>query len=100
MGSLVNSQAAAAEKVAEREAAARASWAEPGTHRPTLARANTLGLKRWHFFLSHTQRNGAAVAMAESLFHSFKDMDKKCWLDVKMPKMDMEAMKDGVDGSR
>jgi len=27
-------------------------------------------------------------------------MDKKCWLDVKMPKMDMEAMKDGVDGSR
>ena len=38
--------------------------------------------------------------MASELFHSFKDMDKKCWLDVKMPKMDTEAMGDGVNGSR
>ena len=64
------------------------------------ARSKVLAAKQWHFFLSHTQRNGEAVAMATSLFHSFKDMDKKCWLDVQMPKMDMEAMKDGVNGSR
>ena len=79
-----------------KEAAARAKWAEPGTHRPTLAKATT----RWHFFLSHTQRNGAAVAMAESLFHSFKGKNKKCWLDVKMPKADKEARKHGVNGSK
>ena len=38
--------------------------------------------------------------MAEGLFHYFKDMEKRCWLNVKMPKTDMEAMKDGINGSK
>ena len=79
-----------------REAAARAKWAEPGTHRPTVAKATP----RWNFFLSHTQRNGDAKVMASELFHSFEKKHKRCWLDVKMPKCDKEAMKDGVNGSR
>ena len=59
-----------------------------------------MGLKRWHFFLSHTQRNGDAKSIALELFFGFSEQGKKIWLDVKMPKMDMEAMKDGVNGSR
>jgi hypothetical protein len=59
-----------------------------------------MGLKRWHFFLSHTQRNGDAKSVALELFFGFSEQGKKIWLDVKMPKMDMVAMKDGVNGSR
>ena len=88
------------EVVAAREETARATWAEPGTHKPNLTRSATQGLKKWNFFLSHTQRNGDAKSLALELFFGFKDLDKKIWLDVKMPKMDMEAMKDGVNGSR
>ena len=88
------------EVVAAREEAARATWAEPGTHIPNLTRSATQGLKKWHFFLSHTQQNGDAKALALELFFGFKDLDKKTWLDVKMPKMDMEAMEDGVNGSK
>ena len=93
-------RAAAAEKATACEVAARATWAEPGTHRPDLKRTATQGLKKWNFFLSHTQRNGDAKALALELFFGLKEMDKKIWLDVKMPKMDMEAMKDGVNGSK
>ena len=66
-----------------REAAARATWAEPGTHKPTtLTRAATLGLKRWHFFLSHTQRNGDAKSVALELFFGFNEQGKRIWLGL------------------
>ena len=62
-----------------KEAAARAKWAEPGTHRPTVAKAT----KRWNFFLSHTQRNSDAVVMASELFHSFEKKHKKKSKNIK-----------------
>jgi len=44
--------------------------------------------------------NSGAVVMAGEQNNSFEKKHKtKCWLVVKMPKMDMEAMKDGVNGS-
>ena len=49
-----------------------------------------MAVKRWHFFLSHTQRNGDAKSIALELFFGFQEQGKKSWLDVKNPKMDME----------
>jgi hypothetical protein len=58
------------------------------------------GPQGWDFFLSHTQRDGHATTIASELFSEFRTLGKRCWLDVKMPKMDMEAMQDGVKGSK
>ena len=57
-----------------------------------------MGLKRWHFFLSHTQRNGDAKSVALELFFGFSEQGKKIWLDVKMPKMDMETSSRPLQG--
>ena len=65
-----------------------------------VRRARSKVAYRWDFFLSHTQRNGDAKVVASELFYSFKEMHKECWLDVKMPKADKEARKDGVNGSK
>ena len=40
----------------------------------------------WDFFLSHTQRDDRAVALAEMLCGSLKEMGKTVWLDVHMTK--------------
>ena len=51
---------------------------------------------KWHLFLSHTQRNGEAKALAAELFYEFKAKGYESWLDVKMPNQDKDAMKEGV----
>ena len=38
----------------------------------------------WDFFISHTQRDPVATTMASDLYLTFHNMDKTCWLDVKM----------------
>ena len=54
----------------------------------------------WHFFISHTQRDGDAKLIATELWAGFKDCFKaECWLDVKLPARDMAAMKEGVRNS-
>ena len=53
----------------------------------------------WHFFLSHTQRNGDAKTLAADMYHEFKNLGYECWLDVKMPKQDGDAMQEGVENS-
>jgi len=50
----------------------------------------------WDFFLSHTQRDDRAVALAEMLCGSLKEMGKTVWLDVHMTKRDMAAMEEGA----
>ena len=51
---------------------------------------------RWDFFISHTQRNDAAVALAEKLYSSLKQRGKTVWLDVNMERRDEAAMEEGV----
>jgi len=58
------------------------------------------GGSRWHFFISHTQRNGVATALAADIFHELKSKEYACWLDVKMEKQDIGAMKEGVVNSQ
>ena len=54
----------------------------------------------WHFFISHTQRDGDAKLIATELWAGFKDCFKaECWLDVKLPTRDMAAMKEGIRNS-
>ena len=54
---------------------------------------------KWKFFLSHTQQNGDAKTLASTLFYEMKDRGYKCWLDVQMPKQDIDAMREGVENS-
>ena len=37
--------------------------------------------------------------MADDLYHTFKEKGYGCWLDVKMPKQDEDAMQNGVEKS-
>jgi hypothetical protein len=90
-------KAAAVEKAAaEKAAAAKAAAVEKATAEKAAAKraaakaAAAMAVKRWHFFLSHTQRNGDAKSIALELFFGFQEQGKKSWLDVKNPKMDME----------
>ena len=53
----------------------------------------------WHFFISHTQRDGDAKLIATELWAGFKDYKAACWLDVKLPTRDMAAMKEGIRNS-
>ena len=54
----------------------------------------------WHFFISHTQRDGDAKLIATELWAGFKDYFKAAsWLDVKLPTRDMAAMKEGIRNS-
>ncbi|KAL1512341.1 hypothetical protein AB1Y20_005602 [Prymnesium parvum] len=54
----------------------------------------------YDFFISYTQRDYAAEVIALDLYGEFQALGKSCWLDVKMQKRDMEAMKEGVRESR
>ena len=40
----------------------------------------------WDFFLSHTQQDPLAVALAEILYSELTKMGKTVWLDVRMTK--------------
>jgi hypothetical protein len=96
-------KAAADKAAAERAAAAKAAAAKAAAVKKAAAEkaakiaAGKAAVKRWDFFLSHTQRNGDAKSIALELFFGFSEQGKKIWLDVKMPEMDME---DAVNGSR
>ena len=54
----------------------------------------------WDFFISHTQRNGRAVALAEKLTNDLRKLGKTCWLDVNMADKSIDAMKEGVLNSK
>ena len=54
----------------------------------------------WDFFISHTQRNGEATALAEGLYTSLKEKGYSVWLDVKMSEKNEDAMREGVLGAR
>ena len=52
------------------------------------------------FFISHTQRNPRAVAIAEKLRATLKETHgKESWLDVHMDNKSAAAMKEGVESS-
>jgi len=51
----------------------------------------------WHFFLSHTQRDESAKTLATEIWAEMKTIfNATSWLDVKMQKRDMAAMKEGI----
>ena len=53
----------------------------------------------WYVFISHTQRNPEGKLLALDSHTTLKDKDKSSWLDVKMNKMSMAAMEEGVKNS-
>ena len=53
----------------------------------------------WDVFISHTQRHGKAVAMAEKLAGSLEKLGLTVWLDVKMTQRSAAAMQEGVRNS-
>jgi hypothetical protein len=50
----------------------------------------------WDVFISHTQRNAEGKLLALDLHNSLAVLGKTSWLDVKMDKMSMDAMEEGV----
>jgi hypothetical protein len=48
------------------------------------------------FFISYTQRDPQSMLLASELWSEFRILGKQCWLDVKQPRRDMEAMREGV----
>ena len=54
----------------------------------------------WDLFLSYTQRDAQAAAIAVEIFFAMKERGLTCWLDVKMGKCDVKAMEEGVRNSR
>ena len=64
----------------------------------TLSILNQPGF--WDFMISHTQRNGKAVALAERLASSLRKLGFTVWLDVDMGKKSTAAMKEGVRNSK
>ena len=54
----------------------------------------------WDVFISHTQRHGKAVAMAEKLATSLENIGLTVWLDVKMKQRSAAAMEEGVRNSQ
>eukprot|EP01051_Picozoa_sp_SAG22_P012986 SAG22_NODE_1405_length_4491_cov_3.141849_1_plen_1328_part_10 len=87
---------------------AAAAAAGQGTKRPlALAAAPSAKAARvtinapgqWSFFVSHTQRDGQAVAMAEAVSSGLTNLGHSCWLDVEMGRCDVAAMEEGVRGS-
>jgi hypothetical protein len=51
---------------------------------------------RWDVFISHTQRNPEGKLMGLDLHNTLATMGKSSWLDVKMDKMSIDAMEEGV----
>ena len=54
----------------------------------------------WDFFVSHTQRNHAAAALATDLYYSLQKRGFSVWLDIKMDDRSEAAMEYGVRNSR
>ena len=50
-------------------------------------------------FARAAQRNGDAKTLASELYYEMEKKGYKCWLDVKMPKQDRDAMREGVENS-
>ena len=55
---------------------------------------------RWDFFLSHTQRNGCATALAEKIHASLEKYGHTVWLDVHMKDKSEAAMQEGVHNAK
>ncbi|XRB16746.1 hypothetical protein RI054_13g65900 [Pseudoscourfieldia marina] len=53
----------------------------------------------WDVFISHSQRDANAVALAVELYFSLKERGHAVWLDVKMNKRDVAAMEEGAKNS-
>ena len=70
------------------------------TERSAMPAHNLNEPGRWDFFISHTQRNGDAVALATDLYHSLERRGHSVWFDVKMHDKSRAAMEEGVRGSR
>jgi hypothetical protein len=92
----------------------QACWAQDPMSRPTFRQVkemlNAVPLLAvpgalnapgyWDIFLSHTQRNAEGKLLALD-FHTTSGKKKKSsWLDVKMDRMDMAAMEEGVKNSK
>ena len=54
----------------------------------------------WDFFISHTQKNGDAVALATDLYWSLRERGKEVWFDVKMDDRSAAGMEEGVRNSQ
>ena len=94
-------EAAAAEADACSEPTPRAR--APGSHElsSTMTRLEPLNPPgAWDFFISHTQRNGDAVALATDLYHSLRERGKSVWFDVKMDDRSAAGMEEGVRRSQ
>ena len=63
-------------------AAAAATATSGGTERSAMPAQNLNEPGRWDFFISHTQRNGDAVAPRQ-IYYSLKQRGHSVWLDVK-----------------
>ena len=101
----VVARATAVAKAAE-EAAAKAAAVPPfvaaqssPSRRTSVSGSSLPPELQYHFFISYTQRNGMGKVLSAELYHEMENHGKVCWLDVKMPKQDMDAMKEGVEKS-
>ena len=54
----------------------------------------------WDIMISYTQRNADAKLMASELFHSFEELGRRVWLDVKMGQLNEQAMQEAREAAR
>jgi parallel beta-helix repeat protein len=92
----------------------KACWAQDPSARPTFEEAKLLldavsilnvpgalnAPGHWDVIISHTQRHGKAVAMAEKLAASLEKLGLTVWLDVNMTQRSAAAMQEGVRNSK
>ena len=75
-----------------------AALKKAAAEKPTAAEKAALNTPgQWDFFVSYTQRNGKAEALAKEIYIGLKDNGLSGWLDTKMMQCDSAAMKEGVD---
>ena len=55
---------------------------------------------RWDAMISYTQRNASAKHLAAELYSSLRERGLTVWLDVKMGKLNEDAMKEAAQHSR
>ena len=91
----------------------QACWAQDPLIRPTFVEVkemlNAVGSVAvvgalnapgyWYVFISHTQRNPEGKLLALDSHVTLEKKKKSSWLDVRMSKMDMAAMEEGVKSS-
>eukprot|EP01047_Picozoa_sp_COSAG01_P050774 COSAG01_NODE_5168_length_4438_cov_4.333026_1_plen_1066_part_00 len=68
------------------------------TPEPRPNALNTPG--HWDFMISYTQRNTAAELLAEAVYGEMTGRGKTVWLDIKMRKLNVAAMKEAAQNSR